>query len=61
MSSSISGPMSGLLVIVTNIWQKLNNVEREETLIATNFWQLFPRILGETSLIVTHIWRNQRL
>jgi hypothetical protein len=47
-----------LLVIVIDIWQKLNNIEREATLIVTHFWQLFSRIFGETSLIVTHIWRN---
>ena len=44
------------LVIVTHIWQKLSNVEREVTLIVTNIWQLFSHIFGETSLIVTNIW-----
>ena len=46
------------MVIVTNIWQKLNSIEREVTLIVTNFWQLFSQIIGETLLIVTNIWRN---
>ncbi len=46
------------MVIVTHIWQKLSNIEREVTLFITNFWQLFSRIFGETLLIVTNIWRN---
>ena len=46
------------MVIVTHIWQKLNHIGREETLIVTNFWQLFSRIFGEASLLVTHIWPN---
>jgi hypothetical protein len=45
-------------VIVTYIWQKLNSVEREVTLIVIDFWQLFSQIIGETSLIVTNYWRN---
>ena len=36
------------MVIVTHIWQKLSNIEREVTFIITNFWQLFSRIFGET-------------
>jgi hypothetical protein len=48
-----------LVVIVTNIWQKLSSVERDVTLIITNFWQLFSQIFGETLLIVTNIWRNR--
>jgi hypothetical protein len=46
------------LVIVTPIWQKLNNIEHKKTLIVRNFWQLFSHIFGETLLIVTNIWRN---
>jgi len=46
------------MVIVTHIWQKLSNIEREVTFIITNFWQLFSRIFGETLIIVTNIWRN---
>ncbi len=47
------------VVIVTHIWQKLSNVEREVTLIVTHFWQLFSQIFGENLLIVTHIWPNR--
>jgi hypothetical protein len=50
-----------VMVIATNIWQKLSSIEREVKLIVRNFWQLFSQIFGETSLIVTNIWRNQRL
>ena len=46
------------MVIVTRIWQKPSNVEREVSLIVTDFWQLFPHIFGETLLIVIHIWQN---
>jgi hypothetical protein len=42
------------MVIVTCIWQKLNTVEREVTLIVIDFWQLFSQIIGETQ-------RSQRL
>ena len=49
------------MVIVTHIWQKLNTVEREVTLIVIDFWQLFSQIIGETSRIVTHYWRNPTL
>jgi Sigma-70, region 4 len=42
-----------LLVIVTNIWQKLSSVEREVTLIVTNFWQLLSQIFGETTLALS--------
>ena len=48
-------------MIVTRIWQKPSNVEREVSLIFTDFWQLFPHIFGETLLIVTNIWRNHTL
>jgi hypothetical protein len=48
-----------MMVIVTNIWQKLNNIEHKKMLIVRNFWQLFSRIFGRTLLIVTNIWRNQ--
>jgi hypothetical protein len=47
------------LVIFTDIWQKLSNIEREVTLIVTHFWQLFSQIFGETLLIVTNIWRKR--
>jgi hypothetical protein len=46
------------MVIVTHIWQKLSNVERDITLIVTNFWQLFSQIFGETMLIARNIWPN---
>jgi hypothetical protein len=46
-------------VISTHIWQKLNTVERDVTLIVKDFWQLFSQIFGETLLIVTHIWPNR--
>jgi hypothetical protein len=49
------------VVIVTHIWQKLNSVEREVTLIVIDFWQLFSQIIGETSRIVTNYWRNPTL
>jgi len=55
----VAGPIYLIiLVIVTNIWQKLSHIKRKETLIVTNFWQLFSQIFGETLLIVTNIWRN---
>jgi hypothetical protein len=47
------------MVIVTHIWQKLNNVQREVMLIVIHYWQLFSYIFGETSRIVTHIWPNR--
>ena len=47
------------MVIVRNIWQKLNTIEHRKMLIVRNFWQLFSRIFGRTLLIVTNIWRNQ--
>ena len=47
------------MVIVTDIWQKLSNVEHEMMLIVTHYWQLFSQIFGKTLLIVTNIWRNR--
>jgi hypothetical protein len=46
------------MVIVTNIWQKLNTVEHKKMLIVIGYWQLFSHIIGETLLIVKNIWRN---
>jgi len=48
-----------MLVIVTDIWQKLSSVEHKKMLIVKNYWQLFSQIFGETLLIVTYIWPNQ--
>jgi len=39
-----------MMVIVTDIWQKLNSIERKETLIVTDYWQLFSHIFGRTIL-----------
>ena len=39
------------MLIVTLIWQKLSNIEREVTLIVTHFWQLFSHIFGQTELV----------
>jgi hypothetical protein len=47
-----------LLVIVTDIWQKLSSVEHKKLLIVTHYWQLFSQKFGETLLIVTHYRRN---
>jgi hypothetical protein len=38
------------LLIVTNIWQKLNIAERKVTLIVTNFWLLTLLFLGAVGL-----------
>jgi hypothetical protein len=34
------------VVIVTNIWLNLSNVERKVSLIAIHFWQFFSQIFG---------------
>ena len=51
--------MTNLLVIVTNIWQRLSCVEHKMILIVIYYWQLLSEIIGETSLIVRNYWRNR--